>query len=184
MLQYIYNLEIDICAPILPAFATIQDAKKISTLQTMIDIYVAADKYGIPGLQDAIIATFISRLQWISKPETLVSLADSIYENTMAKNLQGEPDRMRKAISSFIQDHLKSMLANSTARDALLQNQELNADLLQQVADASNQPKTLSASLKRQREVGDVEDTQELRRSERNKGIHKRYNFLHSRGTF
>jgi hypothetical protein len=172
VLDFMYGVGMSICGPILPTFATSQDARKISILETMIAVYVAGDKYAIPGIQDALMVAFVSRVRWMSKPESLISLADTIYENTLPTDQSGKPDVMRLHISELIQTHLKSILANPAAQLALLENHALNADLLQKVADATDKPTKLSVSMKRARAQDN--EVEGIRRSPRNtRGAYK-----------
>lgn len=167
MLQFIYNVGMKICAQTIGSFTGSTEGKKLSNWEIMVAVYVVGDKYGIPGLQEAIMTAIVPFLQRVTRPETLTSLADAIYDNTMATDGHGQPDKMRIQISGFIQEHLTPLLANPNAKEALLGNVDLNSDLLQHVANASGQPTKLKVSLKRQREEDNEDADQGLRRSNR-----------------
>lgn len=166
ILQYIYGQEITLCRPLLAtSFTGQKDTKRIDLVKLTIDVYVAADKYGILMLQDIIVQAVKERLPWLCKPQSLLALGDYIYSVTPYRD--GQICAMREAIAEFMQDHLKAILQDPNGATAMLENQSLMFDILQRSAEIRPTPNKLTASVKRVREEAFEEAKEECRRSDR-----------------
>lgn len=176
MLEFIYGLDINLCENLLPTFRTGQDSKKMAVMISLMDTYIAADKYGITGLQDNMITAINARLPFITKAESLVAIAEYAYKNAPDHN--GQACAMLDKIIDFLKTHLKAILLDTNASSAIHNNRTLMFDLLGHVAESSATPEKLSLSVKRKREEIVYEATHGRRKSLRTRHhIPGTYNF-------
>ncbi|OJD30548.1 speckle-type poz [Diplodia corticola] len=124
-------------------------------IQKLISLYSSADKYGV-ALQEKVCQTFSACLEMVETPETILSIAWAVYDQTPYFDVQ-----LRSATINHVQAHLDTILCTDESASVLMGNSQLAVDMLRRTAPMlQEQAQALKA--------GSVPTTPKKRRSPRN----------------
>ncbi|KAF2258106.1 hypothetical protein CC78DRAFT_622088 [Lojkania enalia] len=140
MLCEIYGVETEITGSVFTCFALKKEMEKEIIIDALLNLVVAADKYGLEAIKSRAINAIKCRIQFIREHWTITALASDIFAQCPEID-----DGLRSFIIHSIESRLPNILADGEARKHLEDDPVVLMTLLDRYAAALNEGRVVGS---------------------------------------
>ncbi|KAJ4303497.1 hypothetical protein N0V90_002393 [Kalmusia sp. IMI 367209] len=117
LLAEIYGVENPITSSIFTTFALQPNIKKEFIMNSLLSLFVAADKYDLDSIRIRAAGAFVDRLPYMHDPLVLLDLANFLLDNVPERDLG-----LRSSMIRYVQTKLPAIMRDHQAEAELAQN--------------------------------------------------------------
>ncbi|KAF1979441.1 hypothetical protein BU23DRAFT_445525 [Bimuria novae-zelandiae CBS 107.79] len=126
LLMELYGVKNHLTGSLFTSFAVGQyNIKKETVMTTLLEVFIAADKYDLPAIKTRVAYAFVDRLHIYDDPLVLLDLAVYILEHFPERDLG-----LRNSVLRYVQTRLPDIFDNKDAKEMLAGSAELIMALL------------------------------------------------------